>query len=438
MAAPAVDADAAALAADLRTAPFVRLLASPDGDALAAAGTLARALRETGVPFQVRVADVPATGGADSVTVAVGSDGSTVGPGAPDAPADGDARDDALAPDHVVASVPASLRAHEVARELGAEPDPTLTLAGVVAAERTPGSDGESLLRAAGDDVRRRPGVAVPTADLGDGLAHSTLVHGPFSGDVERAGALLAELSLPADPGDDARRRLASLVAVEAASAEAASPRAATGVERLLRPYETAAPFATVGGFADVLSAVAREAPGAGVALALGGAAEAARTAALDAWRSHARAAHRAVRGAEFARHGGLTVARIGRLAAGRLPTVARLVRDLRAPEPVALAVACVRPARSGATAADATPAANGEAEAGADDHAYAAAAASVEDRGLGAAVAEAARAVGGAGRGRERTAEARFGPVDADPPAGDVSGADVDAFVEAVRGVLA
>ena len=42
------------VAAALSSASFVRLVASADGDGLAAAGLLARALRRADVPFQVR------------------------------------------------------------------------------------------------------------------------------------------------------------------------------------------------------------------------------------------------------------------------------------------------------------------------------------------------------------------------------------------------
>ncbi|MFC7323832.1 exonuclease RecJ, partial [Halorubrum rutilum] len=162
--------------------------------------------------------------------------------------------------------------------------------------------------------VRRRPGVAIPTADLADGLAASTLVRTPYSGDTEGARAALAELGLPAELDDDARRRLASLVAVDVADADGAIARAASAVERALRPYEAvgdAAPFETVGGYADVLDALAREAPGTGVALALAAdPGDDLATAALDAWRSHGLAAHRALDAATTGRYDGCVVVR--------------------------------------------------------------------------------------------------------------------------------
>jgi hypothetical protein len=240
--------------------------------------------------------------------------------------------------------------AFEVARELGANADPRLALAGVAASEADPAAS--TLADAAG--LERSPGVGVPVADLADGLGHSTLLHAPFSGEPDAAGATLAELELPADLDGDARRRIASLVAVETVTAPGATTRAAEAIARALNPHRLGddAPFVTVEGYADVLCAVAHEAPGAGIALALG---HDARTPAVEAWRTHARRSHRALRGAETARHAGVFVVRVTpdaedesgsdsppdpRRTAGRLRTVARLARDFRSPEPTALVVA--------------------------------------------------------------------------------------------------
>jgi hypothetical protein len=320
--APTGDADAGSVAAALRDAPFVRVVASADGDALAASGVLARALTERSTPFQIRVETVPdaAVADADTDDLVVG-----VGAGATGA--------DLTLPG---ADRPASLLAAAAVRELGVDPDPVLALAGVAAADRPlDAGAGTTLLAAAGDRIERRPGLAVPVADLADGLAHSTLVHAPFSGDPEEARAALAALDLPADPTDDDRRRLASWVAIEATPA---SPRAADAVGRLLRPHATPdGRFATVQGFGDVLDAVARERPGTGVALAIR---SAARTAAVDAWRDHARAVHDALAAATTARHDGVLVAEVPETDPGRLGTVARLCRDFRSPEPVVLVIA--------------------------------------------------------------------------------------------------
>ena len=323
------DPEPARLAGVLADASFVRLVATDDGDALAAAALLARALRDAGTPFHVRVDRDPtgaheAANGRD-VTVTVGTTAGT----------------------HAVpgAGRPASTTAFAVARERGGEPDPVLALAGAVAAGSVPGTDGSGDALAAAEAaelVRRRPGVAVPTADVATGLAASTLLRAPYSGDPEAAQAALAACSLPAALDDDARRRLASLVAVDVAGAESASERSASAVERALRPYAVvagAAPVETVGGYADVLDVLSRAAPGTGVALALATAPDDdLRTAALDAWREHGLAAHRALDAATTGRYDGCVVARVD-APASTLPTIARLVRDFRSPEPVAIAV---------------------------------------------------------------------------------------------------
>ena len=321
-----------ALAGVLADAPFVRLVATDDGDALAAAGLLARALRATGTPFQARVDTDPVPDDVDDgVAVAVGVDR---GP-------------------HAIPGTgrPASTAAFAVARALGVEPDPVVALAGVVAAGSIPGADGSGDALYAAERagrVERRPGVALPVSggsepapSRSEALAASTLASTRYSGDPEAARDALAPLGLPADPDadDDDRRRFASLVAVDAVDGDEASERAASAVERALRPYATDGPFATVGGYADVLDALAREAPGTGVALALASdPSPSLRTAALDAWRRHGLAAHRALDAATVGRYDGCVVARVDASEAV-LPTVARLVRDFRSPEPVAVAL---------------------------------------------------------------------------------------------------
>jgi hypothetical protein len=363
-------ADGETVARRLREAPFVRVLARADGDSLAASGVLARACRALDVPFQIRTrptataTDDTGTTDDDTLVVAVGQEAATA--------------------DLVVGGepTPASVTADAAARALGTDPDPVLTLAGVVARETVPGDAGSDAVL---DDavetgaVERRPGVAVPVADLGDGLAHSTLAHGPYAGEVERLRADLAELDLPAELADDDHRRLASLVAVQTATAAEATPRAAEAVERLLRPYATPdAPFATLGGYADVLDAVARERPGTGVALALG---HDARESALAAWREHALVAHRALREATTGRYDGLFVARVEHeVAHATLGTVARLCRDFRSPEPTVLVVG--------------------------DEHA---AAASVDPVGVGRALSTAVAEYDGRAGGTTRTGDARF-----------------------------
>jgi hypothetical protein len=315
-----------ALARVLAEAPFVRLVATDDGDALAAAGLLARTLRTCSVPFHLRVAIDPRPEPTnDDRTVVVGADRGS----------------------HAVAGarVPASATAFAVARALGADPDPVTALAGVVAAGSTPGGDGSDAVLTAAESaglVARQPGVAVPTAAVVDDLAASTLIRTPYSGDREATHAAVESLDLPAEFGTDAHRHLASLVAVDVATAEGASTRSATAVERALGPYALVAddvPFETVGGYADVLEALAREAPGTGVALALSAAPDDDLVdAALDAWRVHGAAAHTALDAATVGRYDGCAVFRVD-ATQSVLPTVARLARDFQSPEPVTIAV---------------------------------------------------------------------------------------------------
>lgn len=313
-------APGASVAAACREAGLVRLVATSDGDAVAATGVLARALSAAGIPFQASVHPFPGDALGDGTdadaTVTVGATG-------------GDA---------ALAAWPASPAAYAAARELAPDAaDPTLALAGVLAAGAVPGDDPTTLAedaRAAG--CERRPGTGVPTADLADGLAHTTFAHTPDSGDSEAYRAVLTERGLPTewtpDTGDEAGRRLASLLAFDAIRSGEAPPRAADAVERALRPH-AGGPFATVEGYADVLDAAARRAPGTGVALALG---HDAREAALAVWREHASATHRAIDAADTSRYDGL-LAVVTRT--GPVETVARLVRDFRSPEPAVLVV---------------------------------------------------------------------------------------------------
>jgi hypothetical protein len=341
---PTPDAPAERVASTLQSAGFVRLVPTATGDALAAAGLLSRALRGVDVPFQVRVdllgAKPPATD--EGVLVAVGAER----PGA----------DVTLAPS-VGSAV--SHRAYDVASTLsGEEPDPVLALAGVVAGGAHPGSVAGAVLdraEAAGS-VERRPGIAIPTADVVDGLAHSTLFHAPVSGDPDAVRSAIG--SLATADGERAGTELASFVALAVAGDDESTPRSADAVERALRPYATPdGPTATVGGLADVLNAVARERPGTAVALALG---HGGTDAALEAWRTHARTVHTALRASHTGRYDGVFAVRsdVGAdedaRAAGRLGTLARLARDFRSPEPLVVAlgegVAAVSATESGAS----------------------------------------------------------------------------------------
>ncbi|MFC6785431.1 exonuclease RecJ [Halobaculum halobium] len=404
---PPTEADPERVASALSAAEFVRIHPRPTGDAVAAAGVLARALDTRGVPFQVRATRAEAVPDGDGTALALGWT-------APNATG--------IAPE----ARPVSAVAAAVVDAFGAEPDPLVGLAGVVAAGTVPGDGGSgSLLEEAQRRgvVNRRPGVAVPTADLADGLAHSTLFWAPYSGDPDATGTLLADLGVDTAVGEtaeaeragvdeDAHRRLASAVALD--STADAPDRAVSAVERALRPYETpTGPFATLGGHADVLSALARERPGLGVALALG--ADVA-DAALSTWRGHAERVHEALGDPTTGRYDGAFVARVeaSPAAAPALVTAARLVRDFASPESVALVVSDDAAAAAGDGAVNVTAALRAGVEATATDGTDAAAGDTAESSDDSVDVF-----------GDDRVGEARF------------AGGDVQAFIGAFREAL-
>lgn len=341
------------LAATLADAPFVRVAPRADGDAVAAAGLVLRALAARSTPFRARVV-APTDGPPDTESGENEDDeGTTLALGFEGGPASDE---------------PASLAAARLVADLGDDPDRALTLAGCHAAGVSPSTVDLAA------DLDRREGVGIPTPDLADGLAHSTLVHADFSGDERAAGAVLDDLA-----DNPNGRTIASLVTLETTGADGATPRAAERVERVLRPHATPdGPFETVEGHADVLDCLARETPGLALALAMG---HDVRSEALEAWRAHAGAAHRALREATTGRYNSLFVARTDE-AGTPVETTARLLRDFRSPEPVALVVA------------------DGEA-----------AVASVEDADadLGRVMTETAAAVGGSGGGTARRGVATY-----------------------------
>jgi hypothetical protein len=348
------------IAGALERADFVRIVARADGDALAATGTLARALSARDTPFQATVAhtveDAARTTEADLV-VAIGDTGTEA--------------------DVTLAGGPLATSAVETVRALGEQPDHALALAGVTIASGADAAVGGALAEEGGFD--RRPGVAIPVEDYSDGLAHTTLLHAPFSGETAAVESALADLDLPAKLDEDSHRRVASLVALAIAGDETASVRASEEVERALRPY-VGGPFETIGGYGDVLDAVARERPGLGVALALGQ--DSVREDALDVWRTHASRAHTGMRTATTGRYDGLFVVRGDAMP---VATVARLVAWFRSPEPVTLVVA------DGAAAVHAT-----------------------DGSAVGAAMARAAQSVDGTATGTGPRAQAQFEDDDA------------------------
>ena len=291
------------IAATCAEAGFLHLVVRADGDALAAAGILVAACDRQGTPFHVRVARTEAAAetqlaGADdaATTLALG----------------------------LASADPVSLTAYHAAADLGTSPDPMLAIAGAVAGGTVTSTIDDRLLGKAGLD--RRPGIAAPVDGHADGLAFTTYAHAPFSGDPEAAAEPLEDL-------DEANgRSVASLLAMASVGPDDTPARAGVAIERALRPY-VGGPFRTAGGYADVLNALAREAPGVGIALALNGDGH---DEAVAIWKNRSERVHEALRNAGTARYDGLVVARVD----GPVEPVARLLRDFRSPEPVVLAVA--------------------------------------------------------------------------------------------------
>ncbi len=355
---PATNPAPTDVAGDLREAPFVRFVATQTGDSLAAAGLLVRALQAIETPFKVETSDPssggvsPGSGPADATCVVIGQTVTAAEASIPGSPQ------------------PACATAYTIACELepNGESDPVLALAGCKAAGSIPGSDGSAAALAAAEDsgrVSRQPGVAVPTRVWARDLSASTLLRMPESGDTDQTTHLLERLGIdglennssadprqPASLTDTDRRQLASLLAVEVTRGEMVSSRGAVSVERALRPYATDGLFKTVGGYADVLSALALEAPGQALALTLSTEGHSARDAAVDTWRRHGRAAHSALDEATIGRYDGAIVLRVP-APDQVLPTVARIARDFVSPEPAVIAVEA-----DGESSADTTSAA--------------------------------------------------------------------------------
>ena len=255
----------------LRTADRVRVVGRADGDGLAAAVIYGRALAALGIPRHLSLAPhrdaAASTLEGSAVTVAPGLD------------------------EHQPQDQSVALAAYETALELGADPEPGLALAGAVAADVEP--HGPALETARERGFESRPGLGLPTAELRTGLAHSTRLHAPFSGDPDEAAAFLEDWDVSEDPDEDCRRRLAATVALEA-TAEAPGDRAVPALERVLGPRGSPERFETVEGFADVLTAAARCDPGVGLAALLG---TVDRERLLTIWKQYGVQVHEAVAG---------------------------------------------------------------------------------------------------------------------------------------------
>lgn len=291
---------ASGLARSCREASFLTIYAARTGDGLAAAAQIASIRQSLDKPFQVSLVSTPA-----------------------------DRRQREAAADDSTQSValettsPASRIAYEAADELAVDPEPVLALTGLVAAGESIDSTAPDMIADAG--LNTRPGIASPTTNPVDGLAYSTLVHTEFSGDSEAARAAIQSLE------ERTPKTVASLLAQTVAGDEATTDRAAMAVERVLGPYELEGPVSTLTGYADLVAGLARTAPGVGLSVMLN---QTDLEPAIEHWREYATAVHSAVRDATLQRYGGVVTVETD----GPPETVARLLRDYRAPEPVVLA----------------------------------------------------------------------------------------------------
>lgn len=305
-------APATSLAEALQQADFLVILGATDGASAATTGLLAGAASATATPFQASLRPTPDAAVQRAETV---DDGDTV-----------------LAIGHTIERADRSLStrsgpldAFQAAAELGGDPSTTLALAGTVAAGGDP-ADAPSVLATHQEaGYRREPGVAGPVSDPVDALAFGTLLHGPFSGSRDRAASVLDEL------GDDPDGRTVATAATLAVAGDEDGPTSVTRpLRRVLNPLGAPDPYGSVEGFADLLNALASADPGAAVEVAIG---EPDVSAHLDAWRSHGRSVHEAVREAGLARYEGVVETQ----SDAPVSDVARLVRDARAPEPASI-----------------------------------------------------------------------------------------------------
>lgn len=268
---PTAASEPADLANTLDGSALARIQSRADGDGLAAAAILGNALAELGIPRHLSVSpDVePTNPDTETEAGAVTIDVRTL---------DAACNNNSLA-----------LCAYETAVAMGADPDPGMAIGGAITAHVTP--RGNALADAEAQGLTERPGVAIPTPDLVSGLAHSSWLRAPFSGDEDATADFLDEHALRPIDGTEDRKRLASAIAF-IVTESMAQERTTDALASALGPQTSPTAFETVGGYADVLRAVAARAPGVGLAALLDEVDEAA---LLDHWRSYGDAVHEAV-----------------------------------------------------------------------------------------------------------------------------------------------
>lgn len=128
--------------------------------------------------------------------------------------------------------------------------------------------------------------LGIPREAIDDGLAHSTLVHGSFSGDIEALNGFLE--------GVDTDDRTAVMSAITLGALANGGSRTAPALERLLASGRRSdGPFASVAGEADVFDVLCEADPGIALAIACG---RSTLDDGMDRWRTVANSVHEAVR----------------------------------------------------------------------------------------------------------------------------------------------
>lgn len=310
-------------AADLRQASFVRLAVAPSVDAIAAAGILAQTLDNEGTPYHASIDPIPQESGPeDGVLVGVGT---RQGEGT----------------DLHLPSGRATLAAATQTRVVSEAPIPALIGTAQVFTLENPSEEVSDPTTA----LSKEAGLGLAVDSIEDGLGHSTLVHGSFSGSEAAAAEFLDGI----DPSNG--RRLASAVALETIEKAPGSTRVADALGRFLHPGATPdGPFRTVAGTADVFDVLAAVAPGLALAIASGHGSG--RDSALDAWRAGAERIHQGLDCSTVTTHEGCVVVQTDDAPAAPL---ARLFRDIRSTEPTVLVLADDRLAVASSVHADET-----------------------------------------------------------------------------------
>ena len=253
------------LASRIRSADMVAMSTSESAEAIAATGLLVGALQAIEHPFHVRVGRLPTVTYVDRLT--------TVSVGEADPTAD------------IVFPAPVIDDVCGLVHDLDQTPDSTLT-----AVSRISWGVPHTL------SDQRTPGIGL-VEELPDGLAHSTLVHGPWSSEANE---------ITHEQND---RDLASEVVLETLAASPCQRRTGEALKQAVNPVPLEeGPFSTIEGYADILGVLTDVDPGLALALVCGQLDR--REEALSTWRSAAQAIHKAIQDGPATQHDEIAVYR--------------------------------------------------------------------------------------------------------------------------------